>query len=153
MSDTPQEHEKFYEELMDGANSSGSFVLETEDDMPDIDFDVSAADKAERNKMQRMMPDGLLEGIELPENIDDVDDISAEDIDLSNISIQDMTFGEEATTVWLDAIAENFSHEYYTESEIWNIFNRLDDEFFVSAGSYIIELGQSSGPVTGFRRE
>lgn len=153
MSERAKEHEDLYIELMEGADRLGTFVVETEDDFPDMEFDVEPADKPTRNKLQRHMPSGLLDGIELPDDVDDADDISPDDIDLSNVSIADMTFSEDATNVWLDAIAENFNHDYYSQSEIWQVFNRLDDEFFISAGSYLIELGANTGPVTGFRRE
>jgi hypothetical protein len=151
--DVPGAHEDLYVELMESANRAGTFVLETSEGHPDVEFEVQPADKATRNKLRRMMPSGLLDGIELPDNVEDADDISMDDIDLSGLSIQDMTFDEEATNTWLDVIAEHYKHEYYSESEVRNIFESLDDEFFISAGSYLIELGASTGPVTGFRRE
>ena len=150
---TPAAHEDLYVEIMESATKQGSFTVKTEEGNPDIDFAVDPADKPTRNKLRRQMPSGLLDSIELPDNVEDADDISVEDMDLSGISIADMTFDEEATEIWLDAIAEHFNHEYHSESEIRNIFNALDDEFFVSAGSYLIELGTSTGPVTGFHRE
>lgn len=149
----PEEHEKLYTELMEGADRTGSFIVETKGGHPDIDFEVSPADKPTRNKLQRSMPDGLLEGIEIPDDVESAEDISVDDIDLSNVSIQDMTFDEDATNLWLDTVAEHLTHDYYSESEIRNIFNRLEDEYYISAGSYLIELGASTGPVTGFRRE
>lgn len=153
MNNTPEEHEDLYADLMEGANRTGTFVVETEEGHPDIEFDVKPADKPTRNKLRRLMPSGLLDGIDLPDNIEDADDLSVDDIDLSGVSMQDMTFDEDSTTEWLDVIAEHYNHDYYTESEVWNIFNSLDDEFFISAGSYVIELGASTGAVTGFRRE
>lgn len=138
---------------MKGANRTGSFVIETEEGHPDIEFEVSPGDKATQNKLQRLMPSGLMEGIELPDNVESADDVSMDDIDLSDVSIQDMTFDEESTEKWLDTIVEHYSHDYYSSKEIRNIFNSLGDEYFVAAGSYILELGSSSGPVKGFRRE
>jgi hypothetical protein len=149
----PDAHEDLYMEIMEDAQKKGGFVIETEDERPEINFSVVPPDKPVRSRLQRHMPQGLLDGIELPENMDSADDISADDIDLSNISIQDMTFSEEATETWIDAIAEHFEHDYYSKTEVKNLFNVLDDEFFISAGSYMIELGGSAGPVTGFRRE
>lgn len=151
--DRQQAHEELYGDLMRGANRTGTFVIETEEGHPDLEFEVSPGDKATQNKLQRLMPSGLMEGIELPDDIDDVDDVSVDDIDLSAMSIEDMTFDEESTEEWLDTIVDHFSHEYYSSKEIRNIFNSLGDEYFISAGSYILELGSSSGPVTGFRRE
>lgn len=140
-------------ELMESAQRQGGFVIETEDDRHDMHFNVDPADKPTRNKLQRSMPDGLMEDIEIPDNIDDPDDISVDDIDMSEVSITDMTFDEEATHTWLDAIAEHYHHEYYSQSEVRSIFNTLGDEFYISAGSFLIELGNNTGPVTGFRRE
>lgn len=138
---------------MESANKTGSFIIETSEGHPEMEFEVAPADKPTRNKLQRAMPDGLFDGIELPDNIEDAEDISEEDIDLSGISLQDMTFTEEATNIWLDIISEHFDHEYYSSGEIRNIFDSLNDEYYISAGSFLIELGQSSGPVEGFRRE
>lgn len=151
--DRQRAHEELYGELMQDANRTGTFVVETEEGHPDLEFDVSPGDKATQNKLQRLMPSGLMQGIDLPDNVEHVDDVSVDDIDLSGVSIEDMTFDEQATNEWLDTITEHFSHEYYSSGEIRNIFNSLGDEYFVSAGSYILELGSSSGPVTGFRRE
>lgn len=150
---SPEAHEDLYTEIMQSANRKGSFIVETEDDIPDIEFEVKTPDKPTRNKLQRAMPSGLMDGIELPDDPDEIEDMDVEDIDLSSIDIVDMTFGEEATNTWLDIIADHYEHEYYSRSEVRNLFDALDDEYFVSAGSYLIELGTDIGPVTGFRRD
>lgn len=149
----PKAHEDLYTELMQGSDRTGKFVIETDDEYPEIELEVLPADKPTRNKLRRTMPSGLLDSVEIPDNIEDAEDITAEDIDLGDLSLADMTFDEEATTIWLDEISEHFTHDYFSESEVRNIFDRLDDEFLISAGSYIIELGASTGPVQGFRRE
>jgi hypothetical protein len=150
-----RQHEDLYTELIQGANRKGSFVVETDDDRPDIEFSVNPADKPTRNKLRRLMPSGILDAVDLPDDIENIDpeDISMDDIDISEISIEDMTFSEEATNVWLDNIAEHFEHSYYSESEIRNIFEALDDPYFISAGSYLVELGAQAGPVKGFHKE
>lgn len=151
--DTPQAHEDLYTELMEGANERGLFVVETEEELPDMEFEVEPADKPTRNKLRRSMPDGLLNGIEMPDDVDDIEEVSADDVDLSDVSIKDLTFDAEATERWLDAIVDHFHHEYYSDSEVKNIFNTLEDDYFITAGTYLMELGESSGPVTGFRKE
>lgn len=151
----PAAHEDLYTELMESAHEPGTFVVETEEESghPDMVFEVEPADKPTRNKLQRAMPEGLFDGIEIPEDEDDAEDISTEDIDLSGVSIQDLTFGEESTNLWLDIISEHYNHEYYSDTEVRNIFSALPDDYFISAGSYLIELGESAGPVSGFRQE
>jgi hypothetical protein len=157
--DVPKLHEDLYAEIVDGAGQTGTFVIETEEENPDIRLECEAAGKPTRNKLQRHMPDGLLDGIDLPDNVEDAEDLSVDDIDLSDLSVQDMTFGEEATEIWLDVVADEYDHvpeqeDYvYSETELRNIFANLGDEYFISAGTYLIELGEASGPVTGFRRE
>jgi hypothetical protein len=150
--ETTRGHEDLYAEIMESANKTGEFVVETDEEHPDLTFEVSPADKPTRNKLRRAMPEGLLDGIELPDDVDDVDEISVDDVDLSGVSIKDMTFGMESTETWLDEIVEHFDHGYFSDSEIRNIFNAVDDDIFISAGSYTIELGEASGPVTGFRK-
>lgn len=151
--DTPAAHEDLYVELMESASETGAFIIETEDGHPDIELEVEPADKPTRNKLRRSMPDGMFDGIEMPDDVDDIDEVGAEDIDMSGVSMRDMTFSEEATELWLDTIAEHCSHDYHSQGEIRNIFNSLSDDYFITAGSYLIELGEATGPVTGFRRE
>ena len=149
---SPQAHEDLYTEIMESASQTGRFILETEGEHPDIEFEVSPADKATSNRLRRAMPDGMLDSVDMPDNLDDLDDISVDDFDLSEVSIKDMTFTEEGTEQWLDSIADHFSHSHYSRTEIKNIFSSLEDEYFLAAGSYLMEMGGNAGPITGFHR-
>lgn len=153
MGDESHEFDALYGEIMGGADKSGAFRIETEEGEPDIVLEASRIDKSTRNKLQRAMPSGLFDAVELPDDIDDVDELDADDLDLSGVEMTSITFSDEGTDTWLDVIAEHFSHEYYSSTEIRSIFDRLPDEYMISAGSYLIELSDSTGPVTGFRRE
>ncbi len=147
------EHEELYDELMEGADTLGVFVLETREGKPDIEFEVDKPDKPTINKLRRGMPTGFMDAVDMPDDPEDLENIEPEDIDLSKIDMDSMSFSEEATEQWLSEIAEHFNHEYYSTTEIRNIFDTLGEEYFMAAGTMLVEGGSGMGPVTGFREE
>lgn len=155
--ETPPAFEELYEELMDESRRQGTFTLETEEKYPDIEIQARAPNKPTANKMRRLMPDGMMNAFDFDE-IDDIEDLDESEmldaIDLSNVNLGDMTYSEEATEVWLDAIEEHCEpKEYFSSSELRDILETLDDDYFVRLGNYMLELGSSAGPVKGFRTE
>lgn len=157
MANVPKAHEDLLIEIT-GGDKQYSFVLETEgtsgdgEEYPDIEFDVNGADKPTRAKLRRHMPPGIFKNVDLDE-IDDLENASAEDIDLSGIDMDpNMLFGEKETRVWLEVVSEHFTHDYYSTSEVKAIFDSLGDEALMKAGTYLIEIGSGTGPITGFRR-
>lgn len=151
--ETPAAHEDLYAAIMEDANRTGTFTFETEESYTDVSFEVEVPNKAKKNKLRRQMPSGLMDAVELPDDLDDFDELDMDDIDLSQSDLASLTWSEEATEIWLDIISEHFQHEYYGSTEIRQMFDALPEEYYISAGSYLMELGGDGGPVVGFHTE
>lgn len=143
--------------------ASQEFELEFRDKT--TTFDVHALSRPRKNALVAALPDGYLEPLVDPDDIDQAEIEEMDEMELKaffedhGVSLADAArsrmLDEEATETVIDAIVESFQHDRLGDSEVEQMFRspKMPDDQFEGALEAVLEASSADDDVAGFRQE
>lgn len=152
-------------DIYDDVTGAATDEFELEHKGKTTEFEVEPLSRPRKNGLVEVLPDGYLEPLLDPDEIDqdEIADMSGpelkEFLDEKGVSMSDVvrsrTLSEEATETALDCIEDTFNHDELSPTQVRNLFQspQLSDEQFERALQTLIEVSSADEDVVEFREE
>ena len=153
------------QDIYDEVTGVASETVEIEVREKTTEFDVTPLTRPRKNGLVEALPDGYLEPVFDPEEVDrekieEMDDVELKEyledhgLSMSEV-VRSRMLSEEATEKAIECISDAFEHDTLSETQIENMFRspRLPDDQFQKALQTLIEVSSADEEVVAFREE